>query len=69
MSPMISKLTFVCEAQRKISSAAIRRISSIFRSCLKAALKEITSQTDLYLVILFSKTSVFENKMIKYKLV
>ena len=29
-------------------------------------LKEITSQTDLYLVSLSSKTNVFEDKMTKY---
>ena len=30
------------------------------------ALKEIISQSDLYLVILFSKTYVFEDKTTKY---
>ena len=39
----------------------------IYESILAiAAQKEITSQTDLYLVIFTSKTYVFEDKMTKY---
>ena len=41
--------------------AAIRQ-----RLAALAALKETTSQTDEYLVILSSKTHVFEDKMTKY---
>ena len=32
----------------------------------KSTLKEISSQTDQYLVSLYSKAYVFENKMTKY---
>ena len=38
-----------------------------FKSRLKYTQKEITSQIDYYLVILSSKTHVFEDKMTKYK--
>ena len=38
----------------------------VLKFLISYTLKEIISQTDLYLFILSSKTYVFEDKMIKY---
>ena len=64
----ISQLNVISVMHYHISFIiSLRRYAICMNEILKqSALKEITSQTDLYLVSLSSDTYVFEDKMTKY---
>ena len=51
--------------RKKALEVVLQYIKAVLSA--RRAQRELTSQTDLYLVILSSKTYVFEDKMTKYK--